>query len=103
MIYEADDFTSGRGQLKLQHEFKAGGLASQRQLRAYGPRKMCPISCPKALFSGLAGWPVFGRGLKGGKALKIRGFRIQLGIAGVVGWLGLEPRTNGLKGRCSTD
>jgi hypothetical protein len=21
----------------------------------------------------------------------------------VVGWLGLEPRTNGLKGRCSTD
>ena len=24
-------------------------------------------------------------------------------VSPVVGWLGLEPRTNGLKGRCSTD
>ena len=46
------------------------------------------LDCKKARGSALKPWSFIPENRKTG---------------GMVGWLGLEPRTNGLKGRCSTD
>ncbi len=87
--------SEGEGSLEGQR-LRFGGLyfAIKFAIKMHLMANPCPgvqHVALRALKEGCAKYPVF-----------TRRFALSEGKK-VVGWLGLEPRTNGLKGRCSTD